>query len=329
VTRHLEQLRAQAEADAQRQLPPGLAQLIDTYESRLLPGPHIHAARPLIRQVALACGLTSEHTVRDYRTHLAGLCAYGVSRGKQLTAEQLLTTEFIDEYVRLGMAGEEDRLRARRRSLLLAMARAANPGPTAPAKLPAIQHAAVRPPYAPQELAIIVRVCAGQPTDRLVRDLSAVVGLGAGAGLDSMDLRDLRIGNIVDEGEAGLLVHVPDPRPRTVPVRARAEHLVRRAAKDRDPDELVIGAKRDRRNIAFHILERAVLFEVPHIEPARLRATWLADLMTDQVPIGVLMQAAGLKSARTLADLLPHLQPWLEHKQPAAGSEAMLRGGAR
>jgi hypothetical protein len=47
--------------------------------------------------------------------------------------------------------------------------------------------------------------------------------------------------------------------------------------------------------------------------------------MADTVPIGVLLRAAGLKSARTLVDLVPHLSPWLEHKgltAPAATDAA-------
>ena len=43
------------------------------------------------------------------------------------------------------------------------------------------------------------------------------------------------------------------------------------------------------------------------IEQSRLRATWLARLMTAAVPLQVVLTAAGLRSARTLADLLPHL----------------------
>jgi hypothetical protein len=51
--------------------------------------------------------------------------------------------------------------------------------------------------------------------------------------------------------------------------------------------------------------------------------------MTDAVPIGVLLQAAGLKSARTLVDLMPHVGPWLEHKGLTAPAADALRGGAR
>ena len=51
--------------------------------------------------------------------------------------------------------------------------------------------------------------------------------------------------------------------------------------------------------------------------------------MTDTVPIGVLLNAAGLKSARTLVDLVPHLGPWLEHKGLSTPAADALRGGDR
>ena len=202
----------------------------------------------------------------------------------------MLTTTFIDEYVRLGMTGAGDSVKAERRRRLLPLASNVNPGPTTPARLTPIGHSSVKPPYTPMELAVIVRVCRMQPTEAKRRDLSVVVALGAGAGLDSVDLRHL---HIEDLGVEGLQVHVQQPRPRIVPARGRLEDLLRSAVDGRRTGELVLGDKVDRRNTAARAVENAALYNVPHIEAARLRATWLADLMTDTVPVGVLLQVAG------------------------------------
>ena len=43
--------------------------------------------------------------------------------------------------------------------------------------------------------------------------------------------------------------------------------------------------------------------DVPHIEASRLRTTWIAELMSEAIPVQVILHAAGLKSARTLTDL--------------------------
>lgn len=311
------------------ELPGTLQELVDGYQCRFLTEQQMQLVRPFLAEVIAASGVTAADTMRDYRTHVAALAGYALARGRQLTRTEVLTTAFIDEYVRVGMAGEADNLKGRRRSILLGLASQANPGPTAPAKMPPLPHTSVRPPYTPAELAVIVRICGGQPTERKGRDLSAVVGMGAGAGLDSVDQRGIRVEHVVDLGEDGLDIHVQPPRPRIVPVRASLEHLLRRATAGRRGEELLVGLKPDRRNTSARAVENAALYKVPHIEPARLRATWLADLMTDAVPLGVLLQAAGLKSARTLADLLPQLGPWLEHKDLPTATLDVLRGGAR
>ena len=78
---------------------------------------------------------------------------------------------------------------------------------------------------------------------------------------------------------------------------------------------LVLGRIADRRNIVSAIVEKAELFdEVPHLEAGRLRATWLSVLLSEHVPIAVVLDAAGLKSARTLTELidtLPEIDPHL------------------
>ena len=42
------------------------------------------------------------------------------------------------------------------------------------------------------------------------------------------------------------------------------------------------------------------------IDTYRLRSTWLVALMCSPLPLACLLAAAGLRSARTLTDLLPH-----------------------
>lgn len=306
-----------------------LAHVIDSYESKTIPADRMKLIRPFLVTVITLSGLTGRESVRKHCKHLSELAAYGMSRGLPLEHASLLTTAFIDEHVQLGMPADTDGHRAERRRRLLALARTVNPGPTAPARLAPIPHSGVKPCYLPNERAVIMRVAATQPTEAKTRNLSAIVGLGFGAGCDSVDLRHVRVSDIEDLGDDGVLVRIPDPRPRVVPVRRDCEALVRRAVAERGPDELLIGVKEDRRNTAAQAVEQAALYKVPHIEQSRMRATWLADVMTDVIPIGLIMQAAGLKSARTLAELLPHLDPWIKHKKLDLPSPEALRGGAQ
>lgn len=315
-----------------RELDPALAELIDTYSVPGLDGAPAEAVRGFMREVFTAGSVTGQRAVRNQRAGVSGLAVFAVSRGVPLRLDAVMTTALIDEFTRVGSAGSSDAMRARRRTELLRMARAVNPGPEAPPRLSPIPHQAIRPPYTPAEMVVLRRVAREQPPGARRRHLCALVALGAGAGADSVDLRGLRVEHVVDLGQdRGWQVAFQAPRPRIVPVRVEYESLLAEAVACRAGDHLVIGTKADRRNTAARVIERAVLIGVPDLDQSRLRATWLADLMTDPVPLGVLLRAAGLLSARSLAELLPHLGPWLQHKGlPAAVIDYdVLRGGAR
>ncbi|KRF19381.1 hypothetical protein ASG90_20410 [Nocardioides sp. Soil797] len=282
--------------------------------------------QPFLVAAITASNLSGKESVRKHCNHLTQIACFALKRGQALKLSVVLTTAFIDEYIRIGMAQDTDHNRAERRRRLLALARTANPGPHVPPKLTPIGHSAVKPCYTPSELAVIMRAARVQPTQMRQRNLAIVVALGAGAGLDSIDLRALLTDHIEDLGTNGIRIHVQGPRPRVVVLRAPFEQLLRDAVQDMPSGQLLLGRKQDRRTTAARATERAAVHNAPHIEQARLRATWLADLMTESVPLAVILQAAGLKSARTIAELQPHIEPWLEHKGLTESHDAALRG---
>ena len=56
------------------------------------------------------------------------------------------------------------------------------------------------------------------------------------------------------------------------------------------------------------VIEKAtILANAPRIGTSRLRTTWLADLLTADVPFTVVMAVSGLSSARTITEILNHL----------------------
>lgn len=285
--------------------------------------------RPFLRDAIARSNLTGLESIRKHCRHLTALAVFADGQGLPLTVEAVLTTACIDDYIRRGMADQSDDNRAERRRRLLWVARVANPGPSVPAKLSPIGYQAVKAPYTPAERGTILRAARTQPTERVAHQLGAIVALGFGAGADSVDLRHLWVRDITDRAADGMTVEFHGPRPRIVPVRRVTEPLLRQAIANRDQGELLIGRDVDRRNTAARIIEDAALYKVPHIEPSRMRATWLADLMTDPIPVAVILQAAGLKSARTLVDVLPHVAPWREAKELPGVADDALRGGVR
>jgi hypothetical protein len=167
----------------------------------------------------------------------------------------------------------------------------------------------------------IGRAARRQRHERIRQQLCAIVGLAAGAGLDPSDLRPLRARDIVDLGIEGIDVHVPahgNRAARVVPVRRTYEALVREGIAGYRPSDLVIGKQVDRRNVTTGIIDAAELFDVEHLDASRLRSTWLAWIVTQPISLRAVMDAAGLKTARSITEIIADLRNGAEQ---AAGDE--------
>jgi hypothetical protein len=145
----------------------------------------------------------------------------------------------------------------------------------------------------------------------------AAIALGAGAGLDTTDLRGLTPAHIttttLPDCTSVTLVTVPGPRARTVPLRAAFTDLLRVAleahtALGKGQHDLLIGRKPDRVNIMRPLTSRArtAAGEPIEVHQARLRNTWMVAAMCAPVPLAELMRAAGIISPRPVENLLAH-----------------------
>lgn len=104
------------------------------------------------------------------------------------------------------------------------------------------------------------------------------------------------------------LCDVPGENARTVPVRRKYHDVVTVGVEDLRPGQLIIGEKIDRRNVLGNLVDNANFAgDVPRINAQKLRNTWLAWAMTLPMPLTHLLKVAGLRSARNLTDLLPHI----------------------
>jgi hypothetical protein len=106
-------------------------------------------------------------------------------------------------------------------------------------------------------------------------------------------------------------------------VRRPFEDLVRTGLHGVSAGQLVVGTKHDRKNMCARIYSQAIFEgDVPHLEQGRMRTTWILDLLRQGVTLPMLMHAAGLRSARTITDIVAML--------PASPTDAEeLRGGER
>ena len=312
-------LRADRSHEEPRTLPIELRLVVDTFAPQGQIASRWDSLRPITVEALTLSNIRGLDSFRKSLTHVGYFLAWAEDQGLPLELGTV-TREHADEYTRVGMTGSSEKSRADRRARLRWIADQVNPG-QAPDRGIAVAKPAVKPPYSSEEMARIVRAARTQPTPTQQRNLSLCVAVGAGAGLDSVDLRSLRNHDLVNHGPVrGITVEVPGPRPRTVTVLREYEHLLRDALVG-DPDALLLGTKEDRRNIAARVIGDAVILgNCPRIEQSRLRSTWLARMLTMPVPLAVLLPAAGLQTGRTLGDLLPYLPPHI-------GAESVLRDG--
>jgi hypothetical protein len=303
-------------------LDPGVAEAIVSYRPKRIPTESWASTAAVCQRLVAGYRPPSAEVAKNVGSVVAGFVEWAAARpgrpdpAAPLALDELLEVGLVDAYdAYLAAAGVPDGSRATRRSVLRRALRSLDAtGRPAP-----IAYQPVAGPYTPAECAAFVRLARHQPSPSRRRELSFVVGLGLGAGLDGRDLRHVTRDGFADvdlgEPTPGLAVAVAGgDRPRTVVVRRAYEPLVREALASHDAARRgrtasILGRSQSRRNITTPVMTHAVTAratETVAIEVNRLRATWLVAAMCAPIPLGVLLAAAGLRSARSLCDLLSY-----------------------
>ncbi|WP_395153817.1 hypothetical protein [Ilumatobacter sp.] len=288
-------------------LPPALQQRLVEYTLSGVDDMTWAAVRPVLIDVMQHSHIVGEASFGKHLGVVAKYLAYRHTNVMSLAIPDAFNIRQIDHYYLNAITDAQQTTRNDYRSRLTNIAKRVNAGSGAPLTTPTIGRRSVRPGYTSIEEAAIIR-CSLRQSSRVVRrQLCAIVGLCAGAGLDSTDLRHLESQHIVDHGQDGIEVTVAVGRVRTVFVRRRYEELVRIGIEALSSGQLVLGEHADRRNITTGIIARADLYDAPSPDASRLRSTWLTWLLTQPVPIQLIMQAAGLQTARSLTELIAQL----------------------
>jgi len=170
-------------------------------------------------------------------------------------------------------------------------------------------------PYGEAEVAGYLRLAETQSTPARRMRATALICLGAGAGLIGGELRHLR-GSDVVRRSGGLVVVVGGARARSVPVLARFHEPLEAAAAFAGAGYLLGGTHPRRKNLT-DTLSAALCRDagLPRLEAGRLRSTWLAECAR-LIGLKAFMQAAGVRCSQRLGDLVAEL--------PAAGEEVAV-----
>jgi hypothetical protein len=235
------------------------------------------------------------------------------SADETVTLLELSDPDLVEAYLTGPGAAMPAASRATVRSVLRRMVRNSRPKDAGQR----IGYTPIKAPYAPWECDKFVRLARHQPTLPTRRAMSAMVALGLGAGLDGGDQKRITPAHIheVDlrAGQRGLVVEVPGDRPRVVVVRAGYEPLLREALalherEGRGVNQPVYGADAERQQVTSRVTgaARTATSDGVDIDINRLRSTWLLACMCAPIPLSTLLVTAGLRSARSLTDLLPY-----------------------
>jgi integrase len=167
-------------------------------------------------------------------------------------------------------------------------------------------------PYTPKEIDGYLALAGAQPTQARRMRASALVCLGAGAGLIRSDLRQAR-GTDVARRPGGVIVQVRGARPRAVPVLARYQPRLLQAAAFAGENFLTGGDKPERGNITSPLTRSlAGGTGLPPLDTSRLRSAWLAECAS-LIGLPAFMHAAGISCCQRLGDITAGLDPGTGH----------------
>jgi len=262
-----------------------------------------------IVQKALRCStVKSLGTFKKLCRNVSDFVNWSTDRGYAATTEALFIPTVIDDYVRKGMDRFAKGSQATNESALRGLARSVNPDLNAARQSTPIGYAPIKPPYDKADTEAILRIAATHPEGPTCRKFAACVGLGLGAGAGPKDLRVLRRQDI-DLAADSPTVTLEGLEKRTVEIRPEYLDLVKKGVDGLKPDDLVVATDSNAKDVVASVMSRVkVLGACPELSQGRLRATWQAWCVDQPVRLADVMEMCGLRSCRTLVDLVDYLR---------------------
>jgi hypothetical protein len=236
---------------------------------------------------------------------LSKLGAFAVSVGLELDPARCLSPSMIERFIVVeGKRLTPPTRRTLRSNLRFVAARVLVHNPPAPIALPRER---AKDPYSQIELAAYFSLAAHQPSESRRRRAQGLLCLGAGAGLVGADLRGVK-GTDVVARSGGLLVEVRGVRPRVVPVLERYHDILVASAGFAGSHYVVGGNDPARHNVTTPLISRlSGGGDLPRLEVARLRSTWLLEVART-IGLRAFLDAAGITCTQRLGDLVASIE---------------------
>ena len=271
-------------------------------------------AAAFARQVVTAVAPAGRDRARNLLWAAGKLAGYGIGLGLEPAPQVLLHPSVIERFTAHapGLSGPARRTL---RTNLRFIARAVVPH-LDPADAPLPRERA-KAPYTPAEISGYLALADAQPTMARRMRASALVCLGAGAGLIRAGLRNVRGTDIVCRS-GGVIVTVRGGHaPRVVPALARYHGRLLASAEFAGGALVTGGADPARHNVS-NPLARSLAggAGLPRLDTSRLRATRLADAAR-LIGLPTFLHAAGITCSQRLGDIIAGLDPGGEEQAVA------------
>ena len=257
------------------------------------------------KAVVRAADPSSTQRARSLLFATSRLGAFALSHGLELDPQALLCPSVIERFCLTGASAMSHATRRTLRTNLRHVSSRVLPQGRGPTR---IAREKAKAPYSDAEIAAYLALADAQPSASRSRRASALICLGAGAGLVGADLRAVRGSDVVTRF-GGVIVAVGGRTPRVVPVRAEFHERLLHAARIVS-DGYVIGFSHPRRKNVTTPLVASLAGgrDLPSLDTGRLRSTWLARCAED-LGLRAFLDAAGVRCSQRLGDIVAGLDP--------------------
>jgi len=235
------------------------------------------------------------------------LMSFASAQGVAPVPAQLLDHDVIEAFCVLGCAGRSSSTRGTYRSVLDTLT--ASPYGPRPRRGTPFAGARAPLPYTPAERAELLAMASAQPTMAKRHSALSMLWFGLGAGLRPGELVALR-GNDIRPAGSSVVVHVPGPRGRVVPV-AEGHAAAMVALARHTGDDVVFrpgGARRHYKNFVNDFARHLVADpSAPRLSMGRCRASFVCDHLVAGTALAELVAIAGLCEVESLARYAAHV----------------------
>lgn len=258
----------------------------------------------VVRGAVLRARPATVGSAYSYMRATAQFVAWCLAQEVPLKPELLYSEANIERYMATGTTNLGEHSVASYRAGLRRVGRAAtNRAPWTPEPPPLGKRRASRP-YTTVQMESYIEIAAHQRTATRKRAAAGLIGLLYGAGVSTSEMVAITGSDLVHTS-GSLMLNVPGPNPRMVPVLPAVRPMLRELAtlhpkgplvSDRDPHERSMVAALTK---LVHVPDYA-----PRLDVRRLRSTWLVTMLTSGLRVSEVMALASIKSTARLNDIL-------------------------